>query len=86
VLRPPQPHGNPTVCPVHRADAGASRLSGSGRQRVSIARSPANERPILIAEKPTAPPHVERAPTGIRILDETARRSRMAIIVVAPDE
>ena len=70
----------------HRAKAEPSQLSGGEQQRVSIARALANHPPVILADEPTAPLDSERALGVMRILNQMARQSQTAIIVVTHDE
>jgi putative ABC transport system ATP-binding protein len=69
----------------HRARAMPSQLSGGEQQRVAIARGLVN-RPLILADEPTAPLDSERAMAVIRILNDMARKFETAIIVVTHDE
>jgi putative ABC transport system ATP-binding protein len=71
---------------VHRAQAEPSQLSGGEQQRVSIARALANRPPVILADEPTAPLDSERALGVMRILNQMAKQSQTAIIVVTHDE
>ena len=71
---------------VHRAQAEPSQLSGGEQQRVSIARALANRPPVILADEPTAPLDSERALGAMRILNQMAKQSQTAIIVVTHDE
>jgi putative ABC transport system ATP-binding protein len=71
---------------AHRAGAQVSQLSGGEQQRVAIARSLANNAPVILADEPTAPLDSERALTVVRILNQMAAQYRTAIIVVTHDE
>ncbi len=71
---------------AHRAQAEPSQLSGGEQQRVSIARALANRPPVILADEPTAPLDSERALGVMRILNQMARQSQTAIIVVTHDE
>ena len=70
----------------HRAKAQPSQLSGGEQQRVAIARSLANQPPIILADEPTAPLDSERALSVVRILNQMAQQFNTAIIVVTHDE
>jgi putative ABC transport system ATP-binding protein len=70
----------------HRARAQVSQLSGGEQQRVAIARSLANNAPVILADEPTAPLDSERALTVVRILNRMAAQYQTAIIVVTHDE
>jgi putative ABC transport system ATP-binding protein len=70
----------------HRAKAEPSQLSGGEQQRVSIARALANRPPVILADEPTAPLDSERALAVVRILNQMAKQSQTAIIVVTHDE
>ncbi len=71
---------------AHRARAMPSQLSGGEQQRVAIARALVNRPPIILADEPTAPLDSERALSVIRILNQMARQSETAVIVVTHDE
>jgi putative ABC transport system ATP-binding protein len=71
---------------AHRAMAEPGQLSGGEQQRVSIARALANKPPVILADEPTAPLDSERALSVVRILNNMARQSQTAIIVVTHDE
>lgn len=71
---------------AHRAQAEPSQLSGGEQQRVSIARALANRPPVILADEPTAPLDSERALGVMRILNQMAKQSQTAIIVVTHDE
>ena len=70
----------------HRARAQPSELSGGEQQRVSIARALANQPPVILADKPTAPLDSERALAVMRILNRMARQYNTAVIIVTHDE
>jgi putative ABC transport system ATP-binding protein len=70
----------------HRAQAEPSQLSGGEQQRVSIARALANRPPVILADEPTAPLDSERALGVMHILNQMAKQSQTAIIVVTHDE
>jgi putative ABC transport system ATP-binding protein len=71
---------------AHRAKAEPSQLSGGEQQRVSIARALANRPPVILADEPTAPLDSERALGVMHILNQMAKQSQTAIIVVTHDE
>jgi putative ABC transport system ATP-binding protein len=71
---------------AHRAGAEPSQLSGGEQQRVSIARALVNRPPVILADEPTAPLDSERALDVMRILNQMAKQSQTAIIVVTHDE
>lgn len=70
----------------HRAQAQPSQLSGGEQQRISIARALVNRPPVILADEPTAPLDSERALSVVRILNQMARQTKTAIIVVTHDE
>jgi len=71
---------------AHRAGAEPSQLSGGEQQRVSIARALVNRPPVILADEPTAPLDSERALDVMRILNQMAKQTLTAIIVVTHDE
>jgi putative ABC transport system ATP-binding protein len=71
---------------AHRAKANPSELSGGEQQRVSIARSLANQPPVILADEPTAPLDSVRALTVMSMLNHMASQFQTAIIVVTHDE
>ena len=71
---------------AHRAKAMPSQLSGGEQQRVAIARGLINRPPVILADEPTAPLDSERALAVIRILNDMAKKSETAVIVVTHDE
>ncbi len=71
---------------AHRADARIEALSGGEQQRVAIARALANDPPVILADEPTAPLDSQRALIVMKLLQQTARQARTAIIVVTHDD
>jgi cell division transport system ATP-binding protein len=69
-----------------KEDRFPNQLSGGEQQRVSIARALANRPPVILADEPTAPLDSERALGVMRILNQMAKQSQTAIIVVTHDE
>ena len=68
----------------HRLHFKPNVLSGGEKQRVSIARSLANDPQIILADEPTANLDSEHGAEVVKILREVAERGR-AVIVVSHD-
>lgn len=63
-----------------------SSLSGGEQQRVAIVRSILDEPKIILCDEPTASLDKKNAEIFMRTVEEIARKSKAAIIIVTHDE
>ncbi len=69
----------------HRLDHLPSKLSGGERQRVAIARSLANDPPILLADEPTGNLDTKNSGQIMELLETLHRDKGMTLILVTHD-
>lgn len=69
----------------HRLDHLPSKLSGGERQRVAIARSLANDPPILLADEPTGNLDSRNAHQIMELLQKVHRERGMTMVLVTHD-
>jgi putative ABC transport system ATP-binding protein len=69
----------------HRVDHFPAKLSGGERQRVAIARSLANEPPVLLADEPTGNLDSENAAAILELLTQLHQERKMTMVLVTHD-
>lgn len=69
----------------HRADFTPDRLSGGEKQRVSIARSLANDPKLILADEPTANLDSQRGREVMRLLKAVAKNMGKTVVIVSHD-
>lgn len=70
---------------AHRAGHLPSKLSGGERQRAAIARSLANEPPVLLADEPTGNLDSENSRAVMDLLGRLHRERRMTLVLITHD-
>lgn len=70
----------------HRANFAPERLSGGEKQRVSIARSLANDPKLVLADEPTANLDSQRGREVMRLLKAVAKNMGKTIVIVSHDQ
>lgn len=70
----------------HRANFNPERLSGGEKQRVSIARSLANDPKLILADEPTANLDSRRGQEVMRLLKGVAKNMGKTVVVVSHDQ
>lgn len=71
---------------AHRTAARPSQMSGGEQQRVAVARSLANDPPVLLADEPTANLDASRGRDLARLLRHLADEDHRSIIIVSHDD
>ncbi|WP_232514523.1 ATP-binding cassette domain-containing protein [Cellulomonas sp. PSBB021] len=71
---------------THRSTARPSQMSGGEQQRVAVARTLANDPPVLLADEPTANLDASRGRDLARLLRRLADEDRRAIVIVSHDD
>lgn len=70
----------------HRANFTPDRLSGGEKQRVSIARSLANDPKLILADEPTANLDSQRGREVMRLLKGVAKNMGKTVVIVSHDQ
>lgn len=70
----------------HRASFSPDRLSGGEKQRVSIARSLANDPKLILADEPTANLDSQRGREVMRLLKAVAKNMGKTVVIVSHDQ
>lgn len=71
---------------AHRATARPSQMSGGEQQRVAVARSLANDPPVLLADEPTANLDASRGRDLARLLRQLADEDDRSVVIVSHDD
>ena len=71
---------------AHRASARPSQMSGGEQQRVAVARSLANDPPVLLADEPTANLDASRGRDLARLLRQLADEDDRSVVIVSHDD
>lgn len=70
---------------AHRLDHFPAKLSGGERQRIAIARSLANQPPVLLADEPTGNLDSANAQGVLELLVQLHREQKMTLVLITHD-